>query len=83
MEKSFSFEQTVVNGKEYIHMKSDVFHSFFLELVKYSDVDDLIVNEVNKRYNHAKKIKKKRIRLKKEKEILVVMYNILIDKFIK
>jgi hypothetical protein len=79
----FPVEKSIHNGKEYLNMKSDVFHSFFLELMKYTDTEGSLIKEINKRYEKAKRIKRKRIGLKKEKEVLTVMYNIMFDKFIK
>jgi hypothetical protein len=78
MDKSFPVENVIFQGKKYISMKSEVFHAFFLEMMKYMNVSEYLINEINKRYDYAKRIKKKRIRLKKEKEALTVIYNLMI-----
>jgi hypothetical protein len=78
MDKSFPVENVIFQGKKYISMKSKVFHAFFLEMMKYMNVSEYLINEINKRYDYAKRIKKKRIRLKKEKEALTVIYNLMI-----
>jgi hypothetical protein len=83
MEKSFPIEEVVYNGEKYINMKSDVFYLFFLEVVKYKNISESLLNEINKRYKQAKMTKRKRIRFKKEKEVLTVMYNILFEDLLK
>lgn len=71
-------------GKEYVVMDFDVFYNFFngfMELRKdKDDTIDKVVEGVNKQYNYAKSIKRKRIRLKKQKEVMLAMYNILFVK---
>ena len=83
MTSTFPIEQTTVDGIKYINMKSDVFHALFLEMMGYSELDRDIVNRVDQRFNKAKKIRKKRIKLKKEKQALIIMYNIIDSEFIK
>lgn len=77
MEKSFPVD--VIEGKGYVVMKSEVFIEFFNEIFKYKNIDSLLLDEINKRYCNSQKIKRKRVRLKKEKDVLIVMYNILLN----
>lgn len=60
-------------------MDFDVFASFFIEVVKYKNIPREIVNPILKEYNKTRSYKKKRIRLKKEKQVLLKMYNILFN----
>jgi hypothetical protein len=64
-------------------MKSDVFYSFFLSMTKYVKNKKSTVNNICKQYEYATHIKRKRIKLKKEKEVLLSMYEFLFDNFIK
>ena len=77
MQHEFPIKKINRNGKEYIWMESEVFYQFFLVLSEYMNIDRVIVDLINKKYNKSKKHKKKRIRLKKEKEILQEMIGIL------
>ena len=77
MQYEFPIEKISRNGKEYIWMESEVFYRFFVTMSEYMNIDRVIVDLINKKYNKAKKYKKKRIRLKKEKEILQEMIGIL------
>lgn len=83
MEKSFPFEKFNYKGVDYINMKSDIFYSFFLEIIKYAKIDESIIKEIIKRYEYAKSIKKNRIKLKKEKQALILMYDMIVENFIK
>lgn len=83
MEKSFPIKEVTYKGEKYVEMKSEVFHSFFLELMKYQPIDESIIDAINNKYKKAKAIKRKRIKLKKEKEVLSLMYDIMIKTCIK
>lgn len=58
-------------------MESEVFYQFFVTMSEYMNIDRVIVNLINKKYNKAKRYKKKRMRLKKEKEVLYEMIGVL------
>lgn len=74
----FPYKKLIINGKEYIYMDSKIFHSFFLVVSDIWGIDRDIINYVNKKYLKARKHKKKRIRLKKEKLALIEMVTILL-----
>lgn len=77
MKTEFPIIEETIDGEDYILMQLEVFHAFFNEMLKYRDVDKSVVDEINKRYEKATRIKKKRIRLKKEKQVSLVMFDIL------
>jgi hypothetical protein len=78
MKETFPFIETLtIKDREYIHMKSEVFYSMFISLTNHMDIDDQIVNLIKKEYEKARKIKKQRIRFKKEKPLLKIMYSLL------
>lgn len=78
MQYEFPIKKIIRNGKEYIWMESEVFYRFFVTMSEYTNIDRVIVDLINKKYNKAKKYKKKRMRLKKEKEVLQEMIGILL-----
>lgn len=77
MQYEFPIKKISRNDKEYIWMESDVFYRFFVAMSEHMNIDRVIVDLINKKYNKAKKYKKKRMRLKKEKEVLQEMIGIL------
>lgn len=77
MQYEFPVKKISRNGKEYIWMESDVFYQFFIIMSEYMNIDQTIVDFIKKKYNKAKRHKKKRLRLKKEKEILREMAGVL------
>ena len=77
MQYEFPIKKISRNGKEYIWMESEVFYRFFVAMSEYMNIDRVIVDLINKKYNKAKKYKKKRLRLKKEKEVLYEMIGVL------
>jgi hypothetical protein len=58
-------------------MESEVFYQFFVIMSEYMNIEQTIVDLIKKKYNKAKKYKKKRLRLKKEKEVLQEMIGVL------
>lgn len=78
MTKFFPIARETINGKEYLLFDLDTFYLFFNEVVKYKDISQDVIDEVNRRYIKAKKIKKKRIRFKKQKQVAIIMCNILL-----
>lgn len=76
--KLFPIAREIINGKEYLLFDLDTFYLFFNEVVKYKDISQDVIDEVNRRYIKAKKIKKKRIRFKKQKQVAIIMCNILL-----
>lgn len=80
--KSFPYESTVVNGKEYIHIKKEDFHLFFIEMMKYANDEEMAQKAITM-YEQSKNYKKKRLRIKKEKQALLFMWNILSYYFVK
>lgn len=77
MQYEFPIKKINRNGKEYIWMESEVFYRFFVTISEYMNIDRVIVDLINKKYNKAKRYKKKRMRLKKEKEVLQEMIGVL------
>lgn len=71
---TFPIEREEINGEEFIIMDSDIFYNFFMEMSKYIKTDKERVKFISNRYLKAKKIKRKRIRVKKEKQALNLMY---------
>ena len=78
MQYEFPVKKISRNGKEYIWMESEVFYQFFVIMSEYMNIDQVIVDLIKKKYNKSKKDKKKRLRLKKEKEVLQEMIGILL-----
>jgi len=78
MQYEFPIKKINRNGKEYIWMESEMFYNFFLVLSEHMNINQVIVDLIKKKYNKAKKYKKKRLRLKKEKEVLQEMIGILL-----
>lgn len=78
MQYEFPIKKISRNGKEYIWMESEVFYRFFVTMSEHMNIDQAIVDFIKKKYNKAKKYKKKRLRLKKEKEVLYEMIGILL-----
>lgn len=78
MQYEFPIKKINRNGKEYIWMESEMFYKFFLVLSEHMNINQAIVDLIKKKYNKAKKYKKKRLRLKKEKEVLQEMIGILL-----
>mgnify|MGYP006976745245 CR=1 FL=1 len=77
MQYEFPIKKINRNGKEYIWMESEVFYQFFVIMSEYMNIEQTIVDLIKKKYNKAKKYKKKRLRLKKEKEVLQEMIGVL------
>lgn len=76
----YKYEKETINGKEYILMSSDLFYDFFCELMSYKKNADMsLVEHVKMEYEKAKRIKKKRNRLKREKIALLAMHDILLS----
>lgn len=83
-EMTFPIEKDTTNGEEYINMYSDHFRLIFLTMMKsHSDVSDDVINKTDKTYVKARRIKRKRIRLKKEKQALLKMWGLMDNVFIK
>ena len=82
MQYEFPIKKINHNGKEYIWMESEVFYQFFVVLSEHMNIDQAIVDLIKKKYNKAKKYKKKRLRLKKEKEVLYEMIGVLMYYYI-
>lgn len=77
MQYEFPVKKISHNGKEYIWMESEVFYQFFVNISECMNIDRVIVGLINKKYNKSKRYKKKRMRLKKEKEVLQEMIEVL------
>jgi hypothetical protein len=77
MQYEFPIKKISCNGKEYIWMESEVFYQFFIVLSRHMNIEQTIVDLISKKYNKAKRYKKKRMRLKKEKEVLQEMIGVL------
>jgi len=73
----FPIKIVTINGKEYIQMQDDIFYEFFLIMSEKLGVAPKLIKEISQMYQKAKKHKKKRIRLKKEKQALIIMLAIL------
>lgn len=70
----FPIKEEVVNGEEMVTMHQDDFVKFFEMMISYrGDIDDVEANELVKDYREKSKIKRKRIRNKKQKEVLKEM----------
>ena len=78
MQYEFPVKKISRNGKEYIWMESEVFYQFFVIMSEYMNIDQVIVDLIKKKYNKSKRYKKKRLRLKKEKEVLQEMIGVLL-----
>lgn len=77
--KSFPIEEEVViGGKEYIIMDIEVFKNFFDEILKYKEIDKEFLFQVEKKWEYANRIKRKRIRKKKVNEVVQMMYFLLL-----
>lgn len=75
---TYKFEKQVLDGKEYMLMNKDLFSDFFGELMSYKkDADQELAEYVKLQFEEAKMIRRKRIRLKREKIALTVMYNMM------
>ena len=72
-----SFPVTEIDD-ENVFMKIEIFVELFKEVTKYMKEQDRAL-ELIKLYNSAIKIKRKRIRLKKEKEVLIKMHKMLFN----
>lgn len=82
--KSFPIaSREIINGEEFINLECDVFVNLFNEYMKYTKVPKELVRQVNKLYDDGKSIKRKRIRHKKQKESLLLMYDIMMSDLLK
>ena len=79
MTVSLPMQKQTIKGKEYLLFKSEVFYALFQHVASNSNVDEKLVKYLNVQYRKAIRIKKKRIKLKKEKQILLLMGDLLED----
>jgi len=74
----FPFTRVMQNGKEYIQMKNDVFYQFFWTIIDLTGIqNEPAVQTIRKEYCRIPTYKKKRIRFKKEKQVMIAMAGIL------
>jgi hypothetical protein len=71
-------ETNIINGEEYITLHHEVFQAFFNAIMAYTDVaESEMIRKINNEYNRSLKIKRRRIKNKKLKSILLVMYGLI------
>jgi len=80
-EKFPIIDTMVVRGKEYVLIDCDVFVNMFKTLMAVHGQEQEMVQYLLKEYEKAKRHKKRRIRLKKQKQVLIVMYHIMMPLF--
>jgi len=78
-EQNFPIEEiTTINGEEFITLHHEVFQKFFNSIMRYTDVaDSEMIRKINNDYNRSLKIKRRRIRNKRLKSVLLVMYKLI------
>lgn len=74
---SLPAQKQTIKGKDYLLFKSEVFYALFQHVISNSNVDEKLVEYLNTQYRKARRIKKKRIKFKKEKQILLLMGDVL------
>lgn len=70
-------DKVTINGEEQLILESHVFRDFFYEVSQYQDTDPEVVDFLVNQFNKFDKIKKQRIRNKKVKQCICVMYKLL------
>lgn len=79
MKPNYSFEKVKINGHDYVNIGSDLFHAYFNVFVDKNpdEINKELINLINKMWSKAIYTKKKRIKLKREKYLLLLMYGIM------
>lgn len=68
-----------INGEEYVTLKDDLFFQLFMNWAESNNIDQDLIFEAERQYKKAKSHKKKRIRMKKMKQVLTGIYHILVS----
>jgi uncharacterized protein with ParB-like and HNH nuclease domain len=80
MEMTFPCKEIDINGEPHIHMNLEHFYSLFTVLFETSGIHREEINYVKRNWDKIKKIKKQRIRLKKQKQLAIYMLTLLLEK---